>query len=300
MTVTLALRILSCLGIGLGIWIAVFAIAGGDVTSEKRLGLRGLKRRRAIDQGGLFAAVEPWVRLVARWMSVLPLGATRARLVEILTHAGDWLGLDPDEFLALSALCGVGGLAFGGGLTWHFDLPGVVVPFFGGLGTAFPYITVTGEISRRAKTINRALPGAIDLAALCMTAGLAFPNALEQIVSKSGDPEDPLNEEFSLILHQLRLGWTRHRALESFAERVPSQAVRSFVSAVVQSEKRGTPLKEVLQIQATTLRQRRSASGEEAASRAAVLMLIPLMLILAAILLLLMGPFVIQGMQSGF
>lgn len=297
---TLALRILSLVGVGAAIAVAVYAATSGAIASEKRLGLRGLKRRRALERSASFASVEPWVRLFAKWATFVPIGAGRARLEETLEHGGDWLGLDPDELIALSALAGVAGAALGVPLAWALDLPDAVVLFTLGLGAATPYIALTGEVQRRAKTIDRALPGAIDLAALCMTAGLAFPNALEQIVTKSGDPEDPLNEEIALVLHQLRLGWTRRRALESFASRVPTQAVRSFVAAVVQSEQRGTPLVEILQIQASTLRQRRSVSGEEAASRAAVLMLIPLMLILAAIIVLLMGPFVIQGMQSGF
>ncbi|HJL14933.1 MAG TPA: type II secretion system F family protein [Sandaracinaceae bacterium LLY-WYZ-13_1] len=295
-----ALRILSVVGIGAGIWLAVFSGASSPSTAEKRFGLRGRKRRRAIEQSSAFAAVEPWVRLLAPWMGVVPLGRRRALLEETLAHAGDWLGLDVDELLAFSLLHGIAGLTAGSFFVWYFDFPGAAVPFFGGLGLVIPYIRLTGEVSKRAKIINRGLPGAIDLAALCMTAGLAFPQAISQIVSKSGSEHDPLNEELSLILQQLRLGWTREQALRSFGERVPSQSVRSFVNAVVQSEQRGTPLVEVLQIQAATLRQQRSASGEEAASRAAVLMLLPLMLIMAATILLLMGPFVIQGMESGF
>ncbi|MCC6876948.1 MAG: type II secretion system F family protein [Sandaracinaceae bacterium] len=239
------------------------------------------------------------MRRLAIVAPIVPLGGGRARLDEILTHAGDWLGLDVDEFIALSMVSAAGGVGLGAAGVTLLDLPGIVLPFLGGLAAALPYILVTGEVQARAKAIDRALPGAIDLASLCMTAGLAFPGALVQIVSKSPDPEDPLNEELSLILQQLRLGWTRRRALESFASRVPSEAVRSFVSAAVQSEERGTPLAEVLQIQATTLRQRRSTKGEEAASRAAVLMLLPLLLIMCSILVLLLGPFLIRGAASG-
>jgi tight adherence protein C len=296
----LALRIVSWIGLGTGIWLAVYAAAASELVAEKRLGLRGLKRRRALASNDLFASIDPLVRLGARVTAFLPFGGVRGSLTQTLQHGGDWLGLDVDELLALGGLCGIAGLALGGLGVWSLDLPGAVVPFLGALGASLPYIGLTGEVQRRVETINRALPGAIDLGALSMTAGLAFPQAIEQIVTKSGDPEDPLNEELSLVLSQLRLGWTRKRALESFAQRIPSQAVRTFVSAVVQSEARGTPLVDVLRIQATTMRQRRSASGEEAAARAAVLMIVPLMLILCAIIVLLMGPFLIQGMASGF
>ncbi|MEZ4339553.1 MAG: hypothetical protein R3B82_23265, partial [Sandaracinaceae bacterium] len=63
---------------------------------------------------------------------------------------------------------------------------------------------------------------------------------------------------------------------------------------------KGNPLAEVLRIQATMLRMRRSVMAEEAAARAAVLMMGPLMLIFCAIILVLLGPFIVQSMESGF
>lgn len=297
---TLALRIASLVGIGLGIATFVYIGASTDIGEDRTLGLRGLKRRRALEHNALFAAANPLIRFLARGAVLVPLGNARARLSETLEHAGDWLGLDANEFVGLSLLTAIGGLAVGAPSILALDLPGAAIVFMAGLGAALPYIIVTGEAQRRAKTISRALPGAIDLGALCMTAGLSFPQTITQIVSRSGSDDDPLNEEFSLILQQLRLGKTRKRALQRFAERVPSATVRSFVSAVVQSEERGTPLTKILQIQARTLRERRSVSAEEAASRAAVLMIMPLMLIFAAIIIILLGPFVIQGQASGF
>jgi tight adherence protein C len=297
--VILALRIAGIAWISLGLGLLAFYAARQAPPAEKRLGLRGLKRQRALDRGGLFATAEPLVRRVARVARIVPLGSSRSRIDEMLIHAGDWLGLDVDEFVALSFVSALVGLGGGGLATFVLDLPGIVIPFFGGLFGALPYIVLTGEVQKRARSIDRALPGAIDLAALCMTAGLAFPGAVAQVVAKSADPDDALVEELSLILQQLNLGWTRRRALESFAARVPSEAVRSFVGAAVQSEQRGTPLAEVLQIQGATLRQRRSVKGEEAASRAAVLMMLPLVLIMGSIIVLLMGPFILRGMSSG-
>ena len=68
----------------------------------------------------------------------------------------------------------------------------------------------------------------------------------------------------------------------------------------MQSEEKGNPLAEVLRIQANMLRMRRSVLAEESAARAAVLMMGPLMLIFGAIILVLLGPFIINSMESGF
>jgi tight adherence protein C len=63
---------------------------------------------------------------------------------------------------------------------------------------------------------------------------------------------------------------------------------------VVQAEEKGNPLAEVLQIQATMLRMRRSVAAEESAARAGVLMMGPLMLIFATIMLIILGPFAVN------
>lgn len=296
---TLALRVAGLACIGLGLWMFTYLGVGADIGEERTLGLRGLQRRRALRESTLFATLSPVMRFLSRAMRLVPLGGARPRIAALLTHAGDWLGLDVNEFLGLTVASVIGTLAVGAPLVFWLELPLASVIFVAGLGAVLPYILVTGEAQRRARTIDRALPGAIDLGALCMTAGLSFPQAIAQIVSHSGDSRDPLNEELSLILQQLQLGKTRKSCLLLFAERVPTTAVRSFVNATVQSEERGTPIVEVLQIQAQTLRQQRSAIGEQAASRAAVLMVLPLMLILAATIILLLGPFLLQGAASG-
>jgi tight adherence protein C len=81
---------------------------------------------------------------------------------------------------------------------------------------------------------------------------------------------------------------------------VPTEAVKEFVSSVIQAEEKGNPLSEVLRIQARMLRMRRSVAAEQNASRAGLMMMIPLLLIFASIILLLLGPFIINGMKSGF
>jgi tight adherence protein C len=146
------------------------------------------------------------------------------------------------------------------------------------------------------KDITRGLPHAIEIAALCMSAGADFPGALRLIATTGGRAsDDALRRELSLILEELELGHTRREALVHLSERVPSPAVRDFVNAVIQAEEKGNPLARVIQIQGRTLNQRRSVAAEEAAARAGVLMIAPLMLLLCAILLLLMGPFIVSA-----
>lgn len=282
-------------GIGLG----VFTLANNRPEDSPRLGARGLRRQRALDAGGTFASFEPMVRVVAGWVAYFPLTDQRRQVDELLKHAGDWLGLTANEFFALSGIGFVFGSLFGLVVLTIGEWPVVLFMIAGALGAAMPYFQVTGERDRRFKEVNRGLPGAIDIASLCMGAGLDFPGAIRQIVEKAGNRDDSIVEEFERLLQELELGRTRRQALENFADRVPTEAVRDFVGAVVQAEEKGNPLAEVLRIQATMLRMRRSVMAEESATRAALLMMGPLMLIFGAIILCLLGPFFVQTMQAG-
>ncbi|HJL19174.1 MAG TPA: type II secretion system F family protein [Sandaracinaceae bacterium LLY-WYZ-13_1] len=282
-----------------GIALGVFTLARNPPVDTPRLGMRGLKRQQALAEGGSFGSIEPLMRMVAGWVAHLPLGDKRRDIDQMLKHSGDWLGLTANEFVALSLMGGVGFTAFGLAAVTLAELPSILVFFFAGLGLILPYVRASGEQQKRFKEVNRSLPGAIDLASLCMGAGLDFPGSIRQIVDKAGR-RDALVDELQVILQELDLGRTRRQALENFADRCPTEAVRDFVGTVIQSEEKGNPLAEVLRIQANMLRMRRSVMAEESAARAAVLMMGPLMLIFGAIILVLLGPFIVNSMNSGF
>ena len=223
----------------------------------------------------------------------------RKNVQEQVTYAGDWLGLSANEFIAMSLLCGVGMIGFGFFAVFMLDLPVILVMVAAFMGAYIPWARLTGESTERFKSVNRSLPTSIDLAALCMSAGLDFPGAVKQIVDKSSSKDAVIKEEFGRILQELELGHTRRKALEGFAERVPIDAVKDFVNTVVQAEAKGTPLSEVLMIQARMLRMRRSVRAEENAAKAGIMMMGPLMLMFVCIILLLLGPFVVKWMATG-
>jgi len=298
-TLTILVGFVSLGLFAVGVASAVFVLARNPPAVPPRLGARGLRRAQALAEGGLFPLVEPPMRVTAGWLSHLPLAERRSSIDEQLVHAGDWLGLTADEYLALTLLSGVSVAVFGISIITLLEVPAIFAFFFAGLGLVLPYMRLTGEIARRFKEVNRSLPAAIDLAALCMNAGLDFPGSLRQFVDKSPSKEDTLVVEFGRILQELELGRTRRQALENFADRCPTEAVRDFVGAVVQAEEKGNPLAQVLRIQAGMLRMRRSIMAEENAARAAVMMMGPLMLIFCAIIIILLGPFIVNSMGKG-
>jgi len=113
---------------------------------------------------------------------------------------------------------------------------------------------------------------------------------VRQVIEKSSNPDDPLVEEFTLLLQTLNLGRTRKDALAEFARRCPNETVKEFVGSLIQAEERGNPVADVLQIQATSSRTRRSVRAEELAAKAGVQIVGPLMLIFVCIMGLILGP----------
>jgi tight adherence protein C len=271
-----------------------YAMASAPSGDPTRLGLRGMKRRRALAENRPWAAIEP----AARWIGRRLRGLVSDRLVASLdlqiTRAGDFLGLLPEELLGFSVVSGGIGAAFGilvASLTRSGHLIAMLIAAF---GVAAPFMVVSSTTTERYQAVARRLPGVIDLLALAVGAGLDFPSAVRQIVEKAGNASDPLIEELSLILQSLKLGRTRQAALEGFAERVPCRAVLDFAGAVVQAELRGTPVANVLALQAETSRLQRTVHAEVAASKASVKLIIPLALIFLCVLLLIVAPMVIR------
>lgn len=276
-----------------------FQLAKIPPVERPALGARGLNRARALRDGVVFSWMEPLLRLLAGWLSLLPMVKVRLRARVTVMHAGDYLGLSEDELIAI---CVLGGLGFGGAGLLVCQVLGVSAPYalIGlGLGLCVPWFRVAGVAQLRAREVGRALPSAVELAAMCMGAGLDFPGSLRRIVDSASDSADPVIEEFSRILQEIDLGHTRRSAMERFALRVPTDQVREFVSSVVQAEQKGTPLATVLTIQAQTQRLRRSIAAEETASEAALLLLGPMTLIFLCVIVLLLGPVAVRFMTGG-
>lgn len=260
-------------------------------------GVRGLARSKSRGRSG-FRATEPILRLLAAHLSKLPLKKQRFRIDTKLTAAGEFGGLEPDEFIALSIVSTLAGI--GAAFYFQQNTSGLLLPSAClVLGPFLPSLQLRSRGLERCKKVDRGLPAAIDLASLCMGAGLDFPGSIQQVVDNMPDRHSPVRQELERLLQELALGHTRQQALQGLHDRIDTEAVREFVAAVVQAEARGTPLSEVLAVQATALRGRRSVLAEEAAARAGVLLMLPMLMIMASIGFLLLGPLIIDMSQGG-
>lgn len=155
-----------------------------------------------------------------------------------------------------------------------------------------PDLILHFSTSTRKRVIARALPDFLDLLTVSVEAGLGLDSALAKISEKL---RGPLREEILITLHHIRMGESREAALREFARRCDVEDLSNFVSALIQSQKLGIRLGQVLRVQSETIRTVQRQRIEEAAQKAPVKMLIPLIFcIFPVMFVVIVGPAVIR------
>lgn len=168
----------------------------------------------------------------------------------------------------------------------------------GYVGYILPDRIVTEQKRARELAIVKALPGAVDMLTLAVEAGLDFVAALQRVMEKGAS--GPLKEEISSILNDIRLGASRSGALRTFGQRIRVPEVVSFVGVLVQADRLGASIGEVLRAQADRMRSERFQRAEKAGAAASQKLLVPLALfIFPAVLIVLIGPVVLSFILSG-
>jgi tight adherence protein C len=271
-----------------------------DLRDPVLRGYRASRRREALEGSALLRLFWPVIRLCTYYAQLFTVRAP-AWVEETslrLRTAGEPMGLSAEEYLGFSiATCAVGTLVavlFDQVAQMGFGV--VIVGAF--LGAILPMLWLSDLATVRMTRINRGLPQALDLVVLSMGAGLDFIGAVRHVIAKWSDQKDPLYVELSRFLHELSLGKTRREALEDLAFRAPTELVKSFSANVIQAEKRGTPLVEILRIQAEVARTRRFQTAEKVAGRAGVVILMPMMFIFAATVLVMFGGLIVKGFRG--
>ncbi len=171
--------------------------------------------------------------------------------------------------------------------------PGDVVVTIAFVVAAFfvPDLLVRAGADRRAESVTAALPDLLDQLTISVEAGLGFDAALTRI---SRDRTDPLGQELTRMLHDVRLGSSRIDALEALAARSQVDDLKTVVLTLRQAEGLGTPLATPLRNVADEMREKRRLRAEERAQRLPTLMIFPLgICILPALFVVILGPAVL-------
>lgn len=178
------------------------------------------------------------------------------------------------------------------------SLPVLVVVLAAGVALGFyaPNLWLYNTAQKREEQILKDLPDAIDLLTISVEAGLGFDAALQQVARNTSGP---LTGELSRMLQEMQIGQSRSEALRGLGERTHVTDLKSFTSAMVQADKVGVPIAQVLRIQSGEMRTKRRQRAEEKAAEVPVKIMIPVILfILPCLMIIVMGPGMLSMIES--
>ncbi|HET9648752.1 MAG TPA: type II secretion system F family protein, partial [Microlunatus sp.] len=156
------------------------------------------------------------------------------------------------------------------------------------LGYFLPEVLLYNQAQKRNEQINLELADTLDQMTISVEAGLGFESAMAQ-AGRNGT--GPLAEELIRTLQDIEMGRTRRQAYEDLAERTSVDNLRRFVRAIIQADKNGIPIAEVLRVQAGEMRVKRRQRAEEKAMQIPVKVIFPLLLcIMPVLMIVVMGP----------
>jgi tight adherence protein C len=287
------------------IFVSVFLFGLAFFPDEEyrgALGERGYvanKRAQLTARSPLYRGLLQILLVFTYWIRRLPIDGVRGLLRTKLARAGNVGGFTADEYIGVCAFSSVSffllAFLFFTSVTGESRVPlCVAIAMFGGY---FPMMWLDEKVMDRLTRINRDLPYMLDVLALSVGAGLDFNSSLERIVSKDST-RSPLVEEMRYVLQEVKMGSTRREALLGLKARVRSDYVNGLVSAVVQAEQMGTPLTNILRIQAGAIRLKRSQRAEKLAGEAPVKLILPLLFIVGAVMLTLFGAIIVKAMRG--
>jgi tight adherence protein C len=161
------------------------------------------------------------------------------------------------------------------------------------LGFYFPDRWVKDRVNLRQRQIVRALPNVADMLALSVEAGLDFMGAIGKVVAKSRP--SPLTEELGLMLGEIRLGASRSEGLRNLSYRCNVTSLSAFVAVLIQADRLGVSIGQVLRAQSDKLRTDRFQQAERLGAQATQKILLPLILcIMPAVFVVIIGPLVLK------
>ncbi|MGD1065450.1 MAG: type II secretion system F family protein [Vulcanimicrobiaceae bacterium] len=221
----------------------------------------------------------------------------RSALQSKLNEAG-WYEVTPGTF----ALRGIGALGIGLclGLLLIVFLHNVTMGAIIGVlialvGWRTPSFMLSRAIKTRKEAVARDLPEFLDLLSTTVQAGLALNAALIQSTEVT---KGPLHEELTATLSEIRLGRSRRDALDALADRLNENSLTMTVSSIVQAERLGSDLADVLRELARESRDRRWTRAEEKAAQLPVKMIIPMALfMIPSLYLMIFGPVIAEFVE---
>jgi tight adherence protein C len=163
------------------------------------------------------------------------------------------------------------------------------------VGFYLPNIFITNLIQRRRKAMKRAFPDSLDLLLICVQAGMSVESAMNKVSSEIGPRSPELAEEFGLTTAELSYLPERRQAYENLSKRTGLPVVKAVATSLIQAERYGTAVGQVLRVLARESRDMRMAEAEKKAAALPPKLTVPMILFFLPVLfIVILGPVLIQ------
>ena len=164
-------------------------------------------------------------------------------------------------------------------------------------GFFLPRALMSAHVSNRIALIEKRLPYAIEFMLLTMEANATFPMALEVYCEQMGE-DDPLAQEFRLVLNDITAGIGIQSAFVNLGKRIDSDQLSALILAITAGLETGQPIAALLAVEADAARLRRYQNAEELAKTAGTRAIFPLFLAVVAIIILIIGPMALKFAET--
>jgi tight adherence protein C len=163
------------------------------------------------------------------------------------------------------------------------------------LGYYAPNVYISNVATKRRESIVAGFPDALDLMLICVESGMSIEAAIQKVAQEVGAASIELAEELSLLVAELSYLPDRRSAYEGMAKRTNHPGIKSVATAMIQSERYGTPLGGALRVMAKENRELRLSAAEKKAAALPAKLTVPMILFFLPVLfVVILGPAIIH------
>jgi tight adherence protein C len=259
-------------------------------------------RAQDLEASLLDRAIFPSLTALGNAAKRLTPSDSRQRLEKKLAYAGSPKGWTAERVAAAKLAGALLGVVLGISLASIAGVAGLssvgLAILMGGMGFYAPNAVLASRAEERQEEIRKTLPDTMDLLTISVEAGLGFDAAVAQVMT---NVPGVLSQEFSRMLQEMRLGVGRQDSFRHLADRTDVEELRSFILAMIQADKFGVSIANVLRAQARELRIKRRQRAEERAMKVPVKILFPMIFcVMPALFVVILGPGAIRIVQNLF
>ena len=167
------------------------------------------------------------------------------------------------------------------------------------VGSYAPELFVKNREGKRANALRKSLPDGIDLMVICAEAGLSLDATFARVAGELGPAAPEFGDELEQTTLELGFLPDRAQALRNLVERSPVQGLGALVNTLIQAERYGAPLTQTLRVLSAEFRTERILKAEEKAARLPAMLTVPMIVfILPPLFVVLLGPAILDIMDS--